>query len=158
MIAPIEPEVKADIEDNIEEVGEEGSEEEEVDFDVEDFDEESFDEIGESYLRKVYENVTSYKTKKVSSDGNKLVVEGLITFKSKKTKPTSFIFEAKDATKKGALRFIGENLQISRGHKSFILKGNLNEGKFLSESLNYNYRTKDSTGKPTRIYGTAKRS
>lgn len=158
MIAPIEPEVKADIEDNIEEVGEEGSEEEEVDFDVEDFDEESFDEIGESYLRRVYENVTSYKTKKVSSDGNKLVVEGLITFKSKKTKPTSFIFEAKDATKKGVLRFIGENLQISRGHKSFMLKGNLNEGKFLSESLNYNYRTKDSTGKPTRIYGTTKRS
>lgn len=158
MIAPIEPEVKADIEDNTEEVAEEGSEEEEVDFDVEDFDEESFDEIGESYLRKVYENVTSYKTKKVSSDGNKLVVEGLITFKSKKTKPTSFIFEAKDATKKGTLRFIGENLQISRGHKSFMLKGNLNEGKFLSESLNYNYRTKDSTGKPTRIYGTAKRS
>ena len=156
MIAPIEPEVKADIEDNIEEIGEEGSEE--VDFDVDDFDEESFDEIGESYLRRVYENVTSYKTKKVSSDGNKLVVEGLITFKSKKTKPTSFIFEAKDATKKGALRFIGENLQISRGHKSFMLKGNLTEGKFLSESLNYNYRTKDSTGKTTRIYGTAKRS
>jgi len=39
-----------------------------------------------------------------------------------------------------------------------MLKGNLNEGKFLSESLNYNYRTKDSSGKPTRIYGTAKRS
>jgi len=158
MIAPIEPEVKADIEDNTldsEEETEAGSEEE-VEFDVDDFDEESFDEIGESYLRKVYENVTSYKTKKVSSSGNKLVVEGLITFKSKKTKPTSFIFEAKDATKKGALRFIGENLQISRGHKSFILKGNLNEGKFLSESLNYNYRTKDSNGKTARIYGTSK--
>ena len=160
MIAPIEPELKADIEDNTLEAEEktEAGPEEEVEFDVDDFDEESFDEIGESYLRKVYENVTSYKTKKVSSAGNKLVVEGLITFKSKKTKPTSFIFEAKDATKKGSLRFIGENLQISRGHKSFMLKGNLNEGKFLSESLNYNYRTKDQAGKTTRVYGTARTS
>lgn len=160
MIAPIEPELKADIEDNTLEAEEEteAGPEEEVEFDVDDFDEESFDEIGESYLRKVYENVTSYKTKKVSSVGNKLVVEGLITFKSKKTKPTSFIFEAKDATKKGSLRFIGENLQISRGHKSFMLKGNLNEGKFLSESLNYNYRTKDQAGKTTRVYGTARTS
>lgn len=163
MIAPIEPDVKADIEDNTLEAEEEteGSEEaseDEVDFDIDEFDEDSFNEIGESYLRRVYENVNSFKTRKVSSSGNKLVVEGLITFKSKKIKPTSFIFEAKDATKKGALRFIGENLQISRGHKSFILKGNLNKGKFLSESLNYNYRTKDSNGKSTRIYGTAKRS
>lgn len=163
MIAPLEPEVKADIEDNTLETEEEteGSEEDsedEVDFDIDEFDEDSFNEIGESYLRKVYENVKSFKTRKVSSAGNKLVVEGLITFKSKKTKPTSFIFEAKDATKNGALRFIGENLQISRGHKSFMLKGNLSKGKFLSESLNYNYRTKDSNGKSTRIYGTAKRS
>ena len=87
MIAPLEPEVKADIEDNTLEAEEEteGSEEgseDEVDFDIDEFDEDSFNEIGESYLRKVYENVKSFKTRKVSSAGNKLVVEGLITFKS----------------------------------------------------------------------------
>ena len=42
------------------------SEDEEVEYDVEDFDSDSFDELGESYLRSVYENVSSYKTTDVS--------------------------------------------------------------------------------------------
>ena len=40
-------------------------EEVESEEDIEDFDEESFDELGESYLKEVYDNVNSYKTTKV---------------------------------------------------------------------------------------------
>lgn len=132
--------------------------EDEVDIPIDDFDEETFDELGESFLKGTYENVKGYKTESVKEqDGNKLVVEGLITFNSGKVKKTSFIFEAKDITKSGKVRFIGENCQLSRGKKSFTVAGKVQEGKFISESLNYNYRAKDAnTGKSTRMYGTVR--
>ena len=131
---------------------------EEDNFIADDFDEESFDELGEAYLKKVYENVDAFKTTNVSSCGKKLAVEGLITFKSGNTKPTHFIFEQKAQNKKGTYRFIGENKQISRGKKSFILQGNVNDNKFICESLNYNYLGKnDGDKKSVRLYGTVKR-
>lgn len=131
---------------------------EEDNFIADDFDEESFDELGEAYLKKVYENIDAFKTTNVSSCGKKLAVEGLITFKSGNTKPTHFIFEQKAQNKKGTYRFIGENKQISRGKKSFILQGNVNNNKFICESLNYNYLGKnDGDKKSVRLYGTIKR-
>lgn len=130
----------------------------EDEFIADDFDEESFDELGEAYLKKVYENIDAFKTTNVSSCGKKLAVEGLITFKSGNTKPTHFIFEQKAQNKKGSYRFIGENKQISRGKKSFILQGNVNDNKFICESLNYNYLGKnDGDKKSIRLYGTVKR-
>lgn len=130
----------------------------EDEFIADDFDEESFDELGEAYLKKVYENIDSFKTTNVSSCGKKLAVEGLITFKSGNTKSTHFIFEQKAQNKKGTYRFIGENKQISRGKKSFILQGNVNDKKFICESLNYNYIGKnDGDKKSVRLYGTVKR-
>lgn len=134
------------------------SEDEEVEYDVEDFDSDSFDELGESYLKSVYENVSSYKTTDVSSKGNTLVVEGLIKFNSGKMKPTKFVFEASTATKNNKLRFIGENKQITRGRKAFTITGKLNENKsFITERFNYNYMTKNEKGKSTRLYGTLKK-
>ena len=134
------------------------SEDEEVEYDVEDFDSDSFDELGESYLRSVYENVSSYKTTDVSSKGNTLVVEGLIKFNSGKMKPTKFVFEASTATKNNKLRFIGENKQITRGRKAFTITGKLNENKsFITERFNYNYMTKNEKGNSTRLYGTLKK-
>ena len=131
---------------------------EEDNFIADDFDEESFDELGEAYLKKVYENIDAFKTTNVSSCGKKLAVEGLITFKSGNTKPTHFIFEQKAQNKKGTYRFIGENKQISRGKKSFILQGTVNDNKFICESLNYNYLGKnDGDKKSVRLYGTIKR-
>lgn len=153
VLAPVPTEVA----DTIEETEESPWPEDEVDYDVEDFDEDSFDELGESYLKSVYENVSSYKTTDVSSQGNTLVVEGLIKFNSGKMKPTKFVFEAKTATKNNKLRFIGENKNITRGRKAFTLTGTLNENKsFITERFNYNYMTKNESGKSTRIYGTLK--
>ena len=153
VLAPVPTEVA----DTIEETDESPWPEGEVDYDVEDFDEDSFDELGESYLKSVYENVSSYKPTDVSSQGNTLVVEGLIKFNSGKIKPTKFVFEAKTATKNNKLRFIGENKNITRGRKAFTLTGTLNENKsFITERFNYNYMTKNESGKSTRIYGTLK--
>ena len=153
VLAPVPTEVA----DTIEETEESPLPEDEVDYDVEDFDSDSFDELGEAYLKAVYENVSSYKTTDVSSQGNTLVVEGLIKFNSGKMKPTKFVFEAKTATKNNKLRFIGENKNITRGRKAFTLTGTLNENKsFITERFNYNYMTKNEAGKSTRIYGTLK--
>lgn len=151
MIAPLSDEVKTDIEMNTDE--EENGEE--VDVDMDEFSEEEFDDLGESYLKKVYENVDSYKTTSVSEKGNKLKVEGLIKFTSGKTKKTSFVFEAKTIDKNGHAKFLGENLQISRGHKSFKLSGTVSNNKFIAESLNYNYRAKNGKSSQ-RVYGTVR--
>ena len=149
ILAPVSPETEQQIENNSSD---------EIDVPIDEFDEETFDELGESFLKNTYENVKGYKTETVKEqDGNKLVIEGLITFNSGKVKKTSFIFESKDITKSGKVRFIGENCQLSRGKKSFTVAGKVQEGKFISESLNYNYRAKDAkSGKSTRMYGTVR--
>ena len=149
VLAPVSPETEHQIENNSSD---------EIDVPIDEFDEETFDELGESFLKNTYENVKGYKTESIKEqDGNKLVVEGLITFNSGKVKKTSFIFESKDITKSGKVRFIGENCQLSRGKKSFTVAGKVQEGKFISESLNYNYRAKDAkSGKSTRMYGTVR--
>lgn len=165
MIAPLEASTKEvfDPQENPSEETEteveepiEGEEGDEVDFEMDEFDEDSFDGLGESYLKNVYENVESFKTTKVTSNERQLTLEGVIKFNSGKTKTTRFVFEAKDATRQGKVRFIGENKQLSRGKKSFTLVGRINENKLISESLNYNYRAKNDTGKSTRVYGTVK--
>lgn len=116
-----------------------------IDVDIDDFDEETFDEIGESYLKKVYENVNSYKTKNVSCKGNKLFVEGLITFNSGKQRNTTFIFESKTATKSGIVKFLGENKELSGAKKAFSLKGRVNNGKLMTESLTYSYKSNNKS-------------
>lgn len=128
-------------------------EDEYEDVDFEEVDEESFDELGESYLKRVYENVDSFRTCDVSSDDNKLIVEGVIKFKSGAEKKTGFIFEAHSAAN-GKVRFTGMNEHFSRGSKSFALTGKVENKKLISESLTYNYRAKVGNGKSTRIYGT----
>ena len=127
------------------------------DVDIDEFEEEDFDELGEKYLRRVYENVKSYKTTKGAMKGNKIELEGVITFKSGKQGKTNFVFEAKNITKSGKLKFIGENKQFARGHQSFILTGKADGKKLIAEGLTYNYRTRDAkTGASKKLYGTVR--
>ena len=150
-IAPVSDEVKAEIE-AVSEIPE-GEDEVEVD----EFSEEDFDGLGESYLKKAYNNVDSYKTTKASIDGNFLKLEGVIKFKSGNSKKTNFIFESKTIDKSGRCKFIGENAQICKGRKAFTVIGKIDSGKFLPESLNYNYKVKDNnTGVSKRVYGTVR--
>lgn len=154
IIAPVSEETEEEFKS--EEVEEEP---EYQDIDIDEFDEEDFDELGEKYLRRVYENVKSYKTIKGSTKGNKIQLEGIITFKSGKKGKTNFVFEAKSITKTGKLKFLGENKQFARGKQAFVLTGRANNGKLLAESLTYNYRARDAkNGAPKRLYGTVKKA
>lgn len=150
-IQPLEPEVQNEIDSNVADGGE-------IEIDMDEFDEESFDELGEGYLKKVYENVNSFKTSNVSFIKDKLILEGIINFTSGKSKKTNFVFGIREATKSGKIRFIGENKEIARGRKSFTITGRVENKKFLSESFNYNYGVRNSAGKAQRLYGTIKNS
>ena len=163
-IAPVSDEVKVDIESSNEEDEEETFEpetEEDLgveDVDIDEFEESDFDELGESYLKKVYENVESYKTTSGTISDSKLKLEGVITFKSGKQANTNFIFESKYKTKSGKLKLIGENLQIANKKNAFTLTGKADGKKLCVESFTYNYNGKDSkTGKVSRLYGTIKK-
>lgn len=144
-MAPVSPEVKDEIEKD-------SMEDEEIDID--EFDEESFDELGESYLKKVYDNVASYKTTSAKINGNSLMLEGVITFNSGKSAKTQFLFESSHKTTRGKLKFTGVNKQITESTKSFIITGSMEGKKLLTEALTYNYRVK---GQKDRIYGTIRK-
>lgn len=132
--------------------------EDEISIDVDDFDEGSFDELGESYFKNVYDNVSSFKTSSISDKDGKVVVEGIIKFNSGKSKKTNFVFEANKSKVKGKTVLLGENAQITPNKKAFTLKGAVKDKKFVCESLNYKYNTKDVDGAFRRIYGTARRA
>lgn len=153
-IVPVSDETQTEIENN---TGDEEIETDEIDIPIDEFDEESFDELGESYLKRIYENVDSYRTTNITNYNDQIKVEGVIKFDSGNKKKTSFIFESKDCTKSGKLRFIGENVEITNGKKAFTIVGSLNEKKFITESFNYNYKTTDKDGTASRVYGTLRK-
>lgn len=176
MIAPLNDEEEQEIEDNSDrleaeeegeeepeealedEASEESEDEESEDIDISDFEESLFNDLGQKYLTEVYDNIESFNTSNVYQDNknNKLTIEGVIKFTSGNSKKTSFIFEAKDIDKDKKVRFVGENQQITKGKKSFTLRGTLKDGNLLSESLTYNYRTRDNDGESVRLYNTIK--
>ena len=139
-IVPISDQTQTEIKNNTDD-------DEEIDVAIDEFDEESFDELGESYLKSIYENVDSYRTTNITNYNDQIKVEGLIKFDTGNERKTSFIFESKDCTKSGKLRFIGENVEITNGKKAFTITGSLNEKKFITESFNYNYKTINEDGK-----------
>lgn len=153
VIKPISDETKDEIEDENEVEGEDDM----IDFDIDEFDEKSFDELGERYLKKVYENVNSFKCTNVSTKKDKLIVEGKVNFASGKVSPTRFVFEACSATKDGRVSFVGHNKNITRGNKAFTLNGVVKDKNLIAESFKYNYMSKNPEGKSSRIYGTIKK-
>ena len=159
VIEPVDDELKAEIEANTEEEEEETDEVESSDNtdEIEEIDETEFDELGESYLKEVYNNVNSFKTTGGYVNGDKIKLEGVIKFKSGKQAKTSFVFESISKTSRGKYKMIGENLQITNRKNAYILTGTIKDKKFCLESLTYNYTAKDANGgKSIRAYGTKK--
>lgn len=163
VIEPVDDELKAEIEANTDEESKEEETEksvEEVSDDgneVEEIDETEFDELGESYLKEVYNNVESFKTTGGYVNGDRIKLEGVIKFKSGKQAKTSFVFESISKTSRGKYKMIGENLQITNRKNAYILTGTIKDKKFCLESLTYNYTAKDANGgKSIRAYGTKK--
>ena len=126
-----------------------------VDVDVDEVEDESFNRLGESFLKKVYENVRSFRTTSAATNGNTLVLEGLITFKSGKSKPTTFKFEANKINSKGKIRFLGENKDISSGRKSFALNCKVSKKAIIPESMTYNYVAR-GLNESQRVTGTVR--
>ena len=159
MITPVDDEVKDEIE--AEQVSDEEDEDEDnfEDVDFDEFDKESFDELGERYLKKVYENVKSYKTSSGSMKNDKLKLEGVITFNSGKQAKTTFLFEGASILKNGTLKLIGENKNFSDKKNAFGLRGKVSGNKLMVESFNYNYIGKDAaTGQSKKLYGTIRKT
>ena len=159
VIEPVDDELKAEIEANTDEEEEETGEVESSDNtdEIEEIDETEFDELGESYLKEVYNNVDSFKTTGGYVNGDKIKLEGVIKFKSGKQAKTSFVFESISKTSRGKYKMIGENLQITNRKNAYILTGTIKDKKFCLESLTYNYTAKDANGgKSIRAYGTKK--
>ena len=118
---------------------EEAPESDSEEYEISEVDEESFDELGESYFKNVYENVNTFKTTDFYTTPTQLIVEGVINFDSGVNKKTGFIFEARDANKKGQLRFVGSNKHVSESCDAFSLIGKIDNKKLFVESLKYNY-------------------
>lgn len=135
VISPVSDETIAEIEGNNDPEDDTSM----VDFDIDEVDEESLDELGESYLKNIYENVNSFKTTSVSTSDSTMIVEGVITFNSGVKKNTGFIFEAYSATKTGTVKFVGKNEHFSNDARAFALTGKVSGKKLLPESLAYNY-------------------
>ena len=110
---------------------------------IEDFDDEAFNKLTENYLTNVYSNVKSFKTTQCDLKDGKLVVEGIITFNSGKTKPTTFEYEAKiNADKQVILE--GLNADFA-SEKAFILSCKVDtNNRLVVESLSYKYTVNDT--------------
>lgn len=146
ILAPVSDETIQDIESNNDvseeeplDLESEESSDDEIDVDIDEVDEKGMDELGESYLKNIYENVESFKTCNVSTTDSKMIVEGIITFKSGVKKNTGFVFEAHSASESGKVKFVGMNEHFSTNNKAFTLTGRVREKKLLPESLTYDY-------------------
>lgn len=120
-------------------------EDELTDISIDEVDEDSINEIGESYLRKVYENVESFKTTDVSSNNHTLIIEGIIKFSSGVEKKTGFLFESRDMNSRGQLRFVGYNKHFTESKDAFSLVGTVDNKKLFVESLKYNYKVNNDS-------------
>lgn len=114
-------------------------------FNIDNLDENKFNSLVEKYLKAVYANVNTFETTNchVNDVTNQLIVEGKINFTSGKSKATKFIFEAKNITKKGMIKFTGFNEAFSKNKRSFTLTGKLVESNLISTNLTYNYSVKN---------------
>ena len=149
MIVPVSAETKDDIDMN-----DANFDETDADINIDSIDDEGFDVLGESYLKKVYENVKSFKTSSSSIKDGKLMVEGTISFNSGKKAKTSFVFESISKTKRGKIKFLGENLNFSKSKSAFTLIAKPEGKRAVCESLTYNYVAKDSkSNKKLPVYG-----
>lgn len=127
----------------------------EDEIDVDEFDEESFDQLGESYLKRHYDNVAGFKTINAKVVNESLVIDGLIKFNSGNVKGTTFVFEATD-TKGKSILFEGYNKQISRGKKTFKMSCILEHGTIVPNRMAYNYMTKNELNESVRVNGTCR--
>lgn len=144
MIVPVDDETEDDIIGNSnEDIDDFDSMPEEDNFaDIDDLDTDSFDEMEEAYLKSNYSNVKSYKTTKiVEGRNNKICIEGIVRFRSGRSKKVRSIYEAKYGTKSGKVMLEGIRTQSDEKGKTVRLVGRIKGKSIVTESLK-NVRTR----------------
>ena len=120
----------------------ESVDEDTIDFeaDIDDIDECKVESIITESLLKVYNNIRTFKLKECTLDENKnLVLEGLITFHSAKSKKIAYTFtEAKKENNKVILTGLNESLGTN---SKFTLVCAINNKNLIAESFSYKYTT-----------------
>lgn len=104
--------------------------------------EDTFNTLVNKYLEATYNNVESYSTTSCDLKDNKLIIEGVIKFKSGKAKETAFVLESKE-TKSNKLRFVGMNETFSKSKRTFNLVCSNDRGNLVCESLSYGYKANE---------------
>jgi hypothetical protein len=110
--------------------------------DIDELDEKSFNEHLTKYMTEVYSNVKDFTATSCNLDKKRLTVEGVIAFKSGKSKQTTFIFEST------ATGFRGANSDFA-GHKAFGLKARIDNKQLITEGITYRYKIGESLVKGT---------
>jgi antitoxin component of MazEF toxin-antitoxin module len=103
---------------------------------VTEIDEESFNKKITESLCAVYENVESFTLTGCSLDDNKLILEGLVAFKSTKTRPTTYVFEAQELDK--AINLVGTNSELFESCEINLTTTVIKESLYANE-LTYKY-------------------
>ena len=104
--------------------------------------EDTFNTLVNKYLEATYNNVDKYTMTSCNLEDNKLIVEGVITFKSGNTKDTTFVLDNK-GVKNNRCRFVGMNETFSKSKRTFNLVCTNDNGNLVCESLSYGYKAKD---------------
>ena len=91
------------------------------------------DEVTEECLKENFNNVKFFRSNNITKRNNKLIVEGVIGFKSGKKKNTKFMFESYK-TNRDKVVFLGENKDVTK-NKSLSLVGKVVRDKFIPESM-----------------------
>lgn len=142
--AIIDSELSADVDapvegEEIDLGGAEDFSDDEIDFDMDEIDEESADNLGESYLKRVYENVDSFKTTNSYIRENKIILEGVISFTSGKKSKTGFILESKSADRTGKVSFTGYNKHFTDNKNAYLFEGKVKDKRLVLEKMSYRY-------------------
>ena len=104
--------------------------------------EDTFNTLVNKYLEATYNNVDKYAMTSCNLEDNKLIVEGVLTFKSGHKKDTTFVLENKGG-KNNKCRFVGMNETFSKSKRTFNLVCTNDKGNLVCESLSYGYKAKD---------------
>jgi hypothetical protein len=98
---------------------------------AEDFDEKGFNESVNKYLTNTYENVKCFEATNCKIENKKLVVEGVISFNSGKTRKTTFEFEQVELAE-NKIVLNGTNQTLA---EAFVLTCGINEKTLITEGF-----------------------
>lgn len=107
---------------------------EEIEFDVDDIDENAIEDAVEECLTESFSNVKFFKCSNLTSRKNRIIVEGILGFKSGKKKNTSFVFRPSLKTE-SVVKFRGYNKDLKESVKSITLNCKKTGKKVIAESL-----------------------